>query len=145
MAVAFGVRRFVDALLLNVWLVIALGLAFTLHHHGRIVSHTWAQVLAWAGGAALWIVLTFATFVYGAYYLGRLILRGGQHPVVKALLGGLILIVALQVPWLNVPVWLAMVFFGLGAQLLEFWTQRPWQPKREADVRAPESGNAPIP
>lgn len=63
LAVAFGVRRFVDALLLNVWLVIALGLAFTLHHHGRIVSHTWAQVLAWAGGAALWSVLTFAEWL----------------------------------------------------------------------------------
>ncbi len=93
----------------------------------------------------VWIVLTLATFVYGAYYLGRLILRGGQHPVVKALLGGLILIVALQIPWLNVPVWLAMVFFGLGAQLLEFWTQRPWRTKGEADAPTPEPENAPVP
>ncbi|WP_103662959.1 polymer-forming cytoskeletal protein [Microbacterium sp. CJ77] len=90
----------------------------------------------------VWIVLTLATFVFGAYYLGRLILRGGQHPVVKALLGGLILIVALQIPWLNVPVWLAMVFFGLGAQLLEFWTQRPWHAKSETDASATAHSDA---
>lgn len=92
----------------------------------------------------VWIVLTLATFVYGAYYLGRLILRGEQPPVVKALLGGLVLIVALQIPWLNVLVWLAMVFFGLGAQLLEFWTQRPWRTKSEADVPAPGRADATV-
>ncbi|MCX5060570.1 hypothetical protein OOK12_26820 [Streptomyces sp. NBC_00452] len=59
LAVAFGVRRFVAALLLNVWFLVALALAFGLHHHARVTSYTWAQVLAWAGGAALWIVLTF--------------------------------------------------------------------------------------
>ncbi|WP_396641704.1 hypothetical protein [Microbacterium sp.] len=91
----------------------------------------------------VWTVLTLATFVFGAYYLGRLMLRGGQHPVVTALLGGLILIVALQVPWLNVVVWLAMVFFGLGAQLLEFWTQRPWQTRIDPDASAPPTTDTP--
>ncbi|QKG23696.1 FUSC family protein [Actinomadura verrucosospora] len=57
---ALGVRRFVNALLLNIWFIVATGLAFTLHHHAHITSHTWAQVLAWIGGAALWIVVTFA-------------------------------------------------------------------------------------
>ena len=66
------------------------------------------------------------TFVYSAYYIGRLMFRGTQHPVVKSLVGGVILIVALQIPWLNILVWLAMVFFGLGAQLLEIHRQRPW-------------------
>jgi hypothetical protein len=64
--------------------------------------------------------------VYGAYYIGRLVFRGTQHPVVKSLVGGVILIVALQIPWLNIVVWLAMMFFGLGAQLLEIQRQRPW-------------------
>ena len=41
-------------------------------------------------------------------------------------LGGLILIVGLQIPWLNILVWIGMVSFGLGAQLLEFRRQRPW-------------------
>jgi hypothetical protein len=59
LAIAFGVRRFVTALLLNLWFVITLGFAFTLHHHTRITNDTWAQVAAWAGGVALWIVVTF--------------------------------------------------------------------------------------
>ncbi|MFE4874507.1 FUSC family protein [Streptomyces sp. NPDC056682] len=59
LAVAFGVHRFVAALLLNLWFIVALGLAFSLHHHVRITSYTWAQVLAWTGGSALWIAVTF--------------------------------------------------------------------------------------
>lgn len=78
-------------------------------------------------GLLVWITLTLATFVFGAYYIGRLVFRGNQHPVVKALVGGLILIVALHIPWLNVLVWLAMVFFGLGAQLLAIYDRRPWR------------------
>ena len=77
-------------------------------------------------GALVWTLMVLATFVYSAYYLGRLIFRGALHPVVKSLVGGVILIVALQIPWLNILVWLAMVFFGLGAQLLEIHRQRPW-------------------
>ena len=59
LAVTFGVHRFVAALLLNIWFIVALGVAFSLHHQARITSYTWAQVLAWAGGAALWIAVTF--------------------------------------------------------------------------------------
>ncbi len=58
LAAAFGVRRFVTALLLNLWFIIALGLASSFHH-AHITSYTWAQVLAWAGGSALWIAVTF--------------------------------------------------------------------------------------
>ena len=77
-------------------------------------------------GLLVWTLMVLATFVYSAYYIGRLMFRGAQHPVVKSLVGGVILIVALQIPWLNIVVWLAMVFFGLGAQLLEIHRQRPW-------------------
>ncbi len=59
LAVTFGVHRFVAALLLNLWFLVALGIAFSFHHYARITSYTWAQVLAWAGGAALWIAVTF--------------------------------------------------------------------------------------
>ena len=59
LAVMFGVHTFVAALLLNVWFITALGVAFSLHHQTRITSYTWAQVLAWAGGSALWIAVTF--------------------------------------------------------------------------------------
>jgi len=59
LAAAFGVRRFVTALLLNLWFIIALGIASSFHHHAHITSYTWVQVLAWVGGSALWIVVTF--------------------------------------------------------------------------------------
>lgn len=84
-------------------------------------------------GALVWLLLTLATFIYGAYFVGRIVLRGGQRPVLKALVGGLILIVALHIPWLNIVVWFAMVFFGLGAQLLDFYHQRPWRLSSEAE------------
>lgn len=77
-------------------------------------------------GLLVWITMTLATFVFGAYYIGRLVFRGNQHPIIKSLVGGVILIVALHIPWLNVAVWLAMVFFGLGAQLLAMYDKRPW-------------------
>jgi hypothetical protein len=59
LTVMFGVHRFVAAFLLNIWFIVALGIAFSFHHHARITSYTWAQVAAWAGGSALWIVVTF--------------------------------------------------------------------------------------
>jgi len=96
-------------------------------------------------GILIWIVLTLATFVYGAYYLGRIVFRGDQHPVVTSLVGGAILIVALQIPWLNVIVWLAMVFFGLGAQLLEFHRQRPWRRQSEGVSETSKQAPAAVP
>jgi len=69
LAVMFGVHRFVTALLLNVWFIVALGAAFGFHQfnlthpHAQITSYTWAQVLAWAGGAALWIAVAFVAWL----------------------------------------------------------------------------------
>jgi hypothetical protein len=63
LAVTFGLHRFVAALLLNIWFIVALGVASSLHHQARITSYTWAQVLAWAGGAALWIAVTFIAWL----------------------------------------------------------------------------------
>jgi len=63
LAVAYGVRRFVVALLLNLWFIVTLGIASSYHHHAHITSYTWAQVLAWAGGSALWIVVTFIAWL----------------------------------------------------------------------------------
>ncbi|NUS15556.1 MAG: FUSC family protein [Streptomyces sp.] len=63
LAAVFGVRRFVTALLLNIWFVVTLGLAFNLHHHARVTSHTWAQVAAWAGGVAVWTAVAFLGWV----------------------------------------------------------------------------------
>ena len=61
--IAFGVHRFVTALLLNLWFIVTLGVAFSFHHHAHITSYTWAQVLAWSGGAALWIAMTFVMWL----------------------------------------------------------------------------------
>lgn len=95
----------------------------------------------------VWLTLVLATFVFSAYYLGRLIFRDRRHPVVMAPVGGLILIVALQIPWLNVLVWFAMVFFGLGAQLLAIYEKRPWRRELPAgagfDPGAGPAGGAP--
>ena len=59
LAVMFGAHRFVAAMLLNIWFIVALGVAVSFHHHPRITDYTWAQVAAWAGGSALWIAVTF--------------------------------------------------------------------------------------
>lgn len=63
LAATLGVRRFVNALILNVWFILALALASSFHHHARITSYTWAQVAAWAGGSALWIAVTFIAWL----------------------------------------------------------------------------------
>jgi hypothetical protein len=62
LAVMFGVHRAAAAVLLNIWFIIALGIAFSFHHSHH-TSYTWAQVLAWAGGAALWIAVTFIAWL----------------------------------------------------------------------------------
>lgn len=76
LAIAFGVHRYVMAYLLNVWFVIAIAVAHSLHHATHITSYTWAQVLAWAGGSALWIAVTFIAWLI----LGR---RDQPQPVAE--------------------------------------------------------------
>jgi len=59
----FGVHRFVAALLLNIWFIVAIALSAGLHRHTHITSYTWAQVAAWTGGGLLWIAVTFAAWL----------------------------------------------------------------------------------
>ncbi|MEY9952493.1 hypothetical protein [Leifsonia sp. EB34] len=94
-------------------------------------------------GLLILIVLTLATFLVGAHYLGRVVLRSSPHPVLQSFVGGLILIVGLQIPVLNILVWLAMVFFGLGAELLELYRQRPWRVGGPRSPAAPPETTAP--
>ena len=63
LAVMFGVHRFVAGLLLNIWFIVALALAFSFHHQALITQYTWAQTLAWVGGSALWIAVTFIAWL----------------------------------------------------------------------------------
>ena len=58
LTVAYGTHRFLAATLLNIWFVVALGEAVSLHQ-AHITSYSWAQALAWVGGSALWIAVTF--------------------------------------------------------------------------------------
>jgi hypothetical protein len=63
LAVMFGVHRFVAAFLLNIWFIITLAFASSFHHQTRITQYTWAQVVAWSGGVAFWIVVTFIAWL----------------------------------------------------------------------------------
>ncbi|MFD7509874.1 FUSC family protein [Streptomyces sp. NPDC059853] len=71
LTLVFGARVGAAALLLNVWFVLSLGHGAGLQHHADITSHTWAQVVAWAGGSALWVAVMV---------LGRLIHGHGVRP-----------------------------------------------------------------
>lgn len=90
-----------------------------------------------------WFLLTLASFPFVATYLGALILRGDRRPVSRSLLGGVILIAALHIPWLNIVAWLLMVFFGLGAQLHEIHRQRPWHDTETSTTRPAQEGAPP--
>jgi hypothetical protein len=70
LTVKFGLHRFIVAMVLNEWFIIALVLGSN-HHNAHVTSHTWAQALAWVGGTALWIALTF---------IGWLIRGRGDRP-----------------------------------------------------------------
>ena len=59
LAAMFGAHRFAAALLLNIWFIVTLAVAYSFHHHTHITQYTWAQVVAWSGGVVLWIALTF--------------------------------------------------------------------------------------
>lgn len=63
LAGAFGAHRFVAALLLNVWFIVAIAIAVPLSGQTHISGSTWTQVLAWVGGAALWIAGTVVAWL----------------------------------------------------------------------------------
>jgi hypothetical protein len=57
LAVKFGLHRFVAALLLNIWFLIAIALPHSYKLDG-VTTHAWSQTLAWLAGSALWIAFT---------------------------------------------------------------------------------------
>jgi hypothetical protein len=63
LAITFGIHRFVAGTLLNIWFLIALVLGHSFHNAAHVTSYTWAQVLSWAGGAALWIAVSFVVWL----------------------------------------------------------------------------------
>jgi Fusaric acid resistance protein-like len=58
LTIKFGLHRFIAAMILNIWFFVALVLGSN-DNNAHFTSHTWAQALAWVGGTALWIALTF--------------------------------------------------------------------------------------
>jgi hypothetical protein len=62
LAVVLGQHRAAAAMFLSTWFIIALATAFT-YHQGHETSDTWAQVVAWAGGVAVWIAFTFVVWL----------------------------------------------------------------------------------
>jgi hypothetical protein len=64
LAIMFGAHRAVAGGFLNIWFIVALATAAS-YHQAHTTSYTWAQVLAWAGGAALWIAVTFIAWLMG--------------------------------------------------------------------------------
>jgi hypothetical protein len=62
LAIKFGPRRFAAGYLLNCWFVIAIGLPAAYKLDGD-TSHTWAQVLAWLAGSALWIAFAWVIWL----------------------------------------------------------------------------------
>jgi hypothetical protein len=62
LAVMFGAHRAFAANLLNTQFIIALASAYG-YQHSHTTSHTWAQTLAWAGGVAVWIAVTFIAWL----------------------------------------------------------------------------------
>ena len=62
LAIMFGAHRFAAGNFLVIWFIISLALGSG-YHHAHTTSYTWAQVLAWAGGAALWIAVTFIAWL----------------------------------------------------------------------------------
>ena len=57
LAVKYGAHRFVAALLLNIWFLIALALP-GVYHLDHIQTNAWAQALAWLIGSALTLAYT---------------------------------------------------------------------------------------
>ena len=62
LAIMFGVHRLIEGNFLNIWFIIALSTASG-YHQAHTTSYTWAQVLAWAGGSAVWIAVTFIAWL----------------------------------------------------------------------------------
>jgi hypothetical protein len=62
LGVVLGMHRALEGLLLSSWFIIALAIAFS-EHQAHKTSQTWAQVVAWAGGVAVWIAFTFVVWL----------------------------------------------------------------------------------
>jgi hypothetical protein len=56
LSVKYGLHRYMAGYVLNCWFIIAIGLPAS-YKLDRYTSHTWAQMLAWVAGCALWVAI----------------------------------------------------------------------------------------
>lgn len=73
----------------------------------------------------VWLGIVMLTAPLSGYYVGRLILRDGQHPAVIMLAGLTILVIAFFIPILGIFAGLASFFMGTGMQVMEFMRRTP--------------------
>ncbi len=73
---------------------------------------TWAVVHAFAG-------------VVSAYYLGRVVWRKQRNPIVSMVIGTILLIILLVIPFVGIIVWIAAMLLGIGMILLAIKHARP--------------------
>jgi len=58
LSVKYGLHRYVAGYLLNCWFIVAIGLPAS-YKIDRLAGHTWAQMLAWVAGCALWVAIAW--------------------------------------------------------------------------------------
>lgn len=73
----------------------------------------------------LWAVAVLISWVFFAYYLGRLILKDSRRPIWIALTGTLVLCIAYVIPLVGFLAFLLALCFGTGTILLEAMHRLP--------------------
>lgn len=83
-----------------------------------------------------WVILMILSAGVTAIYLGRtLFTRRDLHPLAATMLGGLVLVALLVIPFVNVIVLLAAVSFGMGAMLYAIRGEHEAAPKHGPKVK----------
>jgi hypothetical protein len=73
----------------------------------------------------IWLVVMFISWIFAAYYLGRLILKDSRRPLLIILTGATLVIIAQAVPVLGFITFLFALWFGSGMLLLELFSRTP--------------------
>jgi hypothetical protein len=86
----------------------------------------------------IWLVVMCISWIFAAYYLGRLILKDSRRPLLIMLAGATLVIIAQAIPLLGILVFLLGLWFGSGMLLLELFnrTPRPTYTLPEAEAKA---------
>jgi cytoskeletal protein CcmA (bactofilin family) len=83
-----------------------------------IFALTWIGLFAGFVLMMIWLLAMLVSGVFASYYVGSLVLRKrATNAVVVALVGSLALSVAMLIPFINVLVFIAMLFTGVGMQV----------------------------